>query len=661
MNVRDLFSEAPSGLGFSLRREEVSEYFKIDGETRVITPPTDFKNFGVESDENSKRVWFEAPRIVGDEIDLSTLNLYVNYKNANGEVDKYYVDDVEVVDDKIYFSWKLERKPVRYKGTLTFIVCAVATDSKGVIQTEWNTTLCTGQVLEGLEVETPEIPVEESDIINQLIDLVRTTSEKAVADVEAAKAEAIASIETAGSPIFANALKATASGEVVRVDDVSPLGHMARAKVSGKNKYYAHATRELSMSGVIISMEEKKSQFTIDGTATNEFSFTCGSDIVLTKGTYTVSVIGLNANGVDRLYLTDISEKTIFANFIYPNTPKTVVMDTDAVIRVKGVLAANSVYENGSVLIQIEKGNTATEYEPFVDPTTVTVTRCGKNLFDSSKLLLANGWSEENGVYSGDSSALYGLYSLSQGSTVATGFKPATQYILTLDAYADVAPDKPIGNTFRFQYDDGTYDSVSIDTTEKTTYSLVSAAGKTVVGVYVSYGHDITTYLSNLQIEEGNTTTGFEPYKGETFTPSEDGTVNIPSLSPTMTLLTDTVGVNIDLEYNRDINVALDTLIQTINTMAARLFVRTVSVSLLASKWEETDGIYSQVVTIADTTPYSKVDLQPSVEQLTVFYEKDISFATENEGGVITVYCVGQKPTNDYVMQATITEVNVNG
>ena len=41
-----------------------------------------------------------------------------------------------------------------------------------------------------------------------------------------------------------------------------------------------------------------------------------------------------------------------------------------------------------------------------------------------------------------------------------------------------------------------------------------------------------------------------------------------------------------------------------------------------------------------------------------VFYEKDITFVTENDGGVVTVYAIGQKPQNDYTIQVTITEVD---
>lgn len=85
---------------------------------------------------------------------------------------------------------------------------------------------------------------------------------------------------------------------------------------------------------------------------------------------------------------------------------------------------------------------------------------------------------------------------------------------------------------------------------------------------------------------------------------------------------------------------------------------RTVKINLIAVNWVKVgDNQYSQRVSIADITPYSKIDLQPTVEQLAIFYEKDIAFVTENDGGNVTVYCIGQKPSSDYEMHATITEV----
>lgn len=82
-------------------------------------------------------------------------------------------------------------------------------------------------------------------------------------------------------------------------------------------------------------------------------------------------------------------------------------------------------------------------------------------------------------------------------------------------------------------------------------------------------------------------------------------------------------------------------------------------VTLNASGWSGENHLHSQVVTIDGVTPNTQVDLTPSVEQLVIFYEKDITFVTENDGGVVTVYAIGQKPQNDYTIQVTMTEVMV--
>ncbi len=82
-------------------------------------------------------------------------------------------------------------------------------------------------------------------------------------------------------------------------------------------------------------------------------------------------------------------------------------------------------------------------------------------------------------------------------------------------------------------------------------------------------------------------------------------------------------------------------------------------VTLLASAWIGEGSLYHQVVEIEGVTENSQVDLTPDVEQLAIFYEKDLSFVTENDGGTVTVYAIGQKPLNDYTIQVTITEVDI--
>jgi hypothetical protein len=85
------------------------------------------------------------------------------------------------------------------------------------------------------------------------------------------------------------------------------------------------------------------------------------------------------------------------------------------------------------------------------------------------------------------------------------------------------------------------------------------------------------------------------------------------------------------------------------------------SVTLFADRWYGSTSHYSQVVSVSGATRKSKIDLNPTVEQLEIFYNKDVTFVIENDNGVLTAHCIGQKPTSNYTMQVTITEVATNG
>ena len=85
--------------------------------------------------------------------------------------------------------------------------------------------------------------------------------------------------------------------------------------------------------------------------------------------------------------------------------------------------------------------------------------------------------------------------------------------------------------------------------------------------------------------------------------------------------------------------------------------VKLTEVTLLAANWKGGESPYYQVVEVDGVSVNSKVDLQPSVEQLELFHDKDIAFSTENDCGIVTVYAIGDKPMNDYIIQATVMEV----
>ena len=170
-------------------------YCVIDPDTRQIFVPAEYQLLGVESDEKAERIWLQCPKIAGDNIDLSQLQIRVNYQNANSQKDQYIVTDVQSEGDNIIFSWLLSRKVTAYRGSVSFIVCAVKVSGE-TIQNEWNTTLATAQVLQGLEVDNPEITEEESDVITQLLNIVKQTSESSVQAVKQAEQEAMERLST---------------------------------------------------------------------------------------------------------------------------------------------------------------------------------------------------------------------------------------------------------------------------------------------------------------------------------------------------------------------------------------------------------------------------------------------------------------------------------
>ena len=154
-------------------RNTMDNRIEIDADTRIISMMPQGELFGVESDEKSERKYFKVPKIVGNGVDLSKLQLRINYQNASkmpSGKDMYIVKDATVYNDEwVYFSWELSRKVTLYKGSIYFIVCAVKADSNGNITNEWNTTLAEGKVLEGLEVETSqEQQSQASDYLEQL-------------------------------------------------------------------------------------------------------------------------------------------------------------------------------------------------------------------------------------------------------------------------------------------------------------------------------------------------------------------------------------------------------------------------------------------------------------------------------------------------------------
>lgn len=179
-SVDELFEVAEA----EVNETETNGIIEINADTRTMMIPETERVFGVMSDEKGERKYFRCKRFVGNGIDLSKLSLRVIFQNASGletGKDKYIVTDLATDGEgHVTFSWELSRKVTAYKGIISFIVCAIKTNTDGTITNEWNTTLANGLVLDGLEVNgTQEQEEVAKDYYNQLeAELLRVANEQ---------------------------------------------------------------------------------------------------------------------------------------------------------------------------------------------------------------------------------------------------------------------------------------------------------------------------------------------------------------------------------------------------------------------------------------------------------------------------------------------------
>lgn len=183
-SIEELLNEAESHMA----AQPVNDVLEINPETREISIPDSEIILGVETDQKAERKYFHCPKIVGNNIDLSELELYVVFQNASNMEegkDRYHVTDVKTTSDGyITFSWELSAKVTAYKGDVQFVVCAIKTDSSGVKQNVWNTTIAIGKCLIGLSSDMSESEEQSaSDLYTQLISELNSTASAKLAEV----------------------------------------------------------------------------------------------------------------------------------------------------------------------------------------------------------------------------------------------------------------------------------------------------------------------------------------------------------------------------------------------------------------------------------------------------------------------------------------------
>ena len=384
---------------------------------------------------------------------------------------------------------------------------------------------------------------------------------------------------------YANALKGKVSGNnAVRIDDSSPIEHEMNVRVSSKNLIDLSLipTEETVEYGITYKYLPDEQCILLNGTTTV-------GDIAIMKKiaqhghkmpagidyTYSLRKISGTISKAVALEMAEDTKKSAYLtyeNFLAvdaSNTSKTAKNTATVSVGTFYLYApvAGTVFDNCKIQAQLERGTTATEYTPYVDVSTVTLTQRGKNLIPYNRrnksdrgidfTVNDDGSVTANGTATNISQFFHAVgtvYNVPNGK-VYTLSDPTTDSETTYQTRGQtLKPDGSGGFTF-------------LCTKAKPYYTWSDEQAATIrTGVFIKSQVSSGITVSNLkfypQFELGDAATKYEsPLPEITYSVPEDGIVTgIKNIYPTTTLLSKKDNVVIDVEYNRDINKAFEEL-----------------------------------------------------------------------------------------------------
>lgn len=373
------------------------------------------------------------------------------------------------------------------------------------------------------------------------------------------------------------------SGSAVSCD-VSPIEHTMQVKAQVKNLFPNFVENKDYANGSTIRVNDDGS-ITVHKVLGDYINLSYEIEIE-EDGVYTLSNgLGVNTGCYVFFQINPSSGLVTLSNGVRTETLQS------GKYTIKMIAYDSYAVEDVTLYPQLEKGSTATPYTPYIaDITAANVIQYGKNIF------AVDGYSAD--VYSHIASNGYGtMLSTTEAENIVEitqtahpdqdrlsnytngffyifykePFQVGQEYTLSFDVEVK---DNPLGTNHLPLYSScfgnndlkckevfrvGNKYRLSIQQTctsqDSVKYFEIRVCGMSFV-------------LSNIQCEVGDATE-YEPYIEPTTYPiSADGTVNgITSVHPTTTLVSDTEGVVLDVEYNRDINSALAELQSIVNAL----------------------------------------------------------------------------------------------
>lgn len=374
---------------------------------------------------------------------------------------------------------------------------------------------------------------------------------------------------------FANALKGNASGTTITIDDVSPIEHNMKIQLRQeltRGDFIGTVAQIVDESITTHDWhnEDKLGSFTVYQNVVpvdnrtniyiNVHAFPGDSaGLLVTDGTTYRTFYVCDYNGGE--FYCYIDGATIYISY----DGRTVInFDIEENAKIIGVSC------NGENFINHKLDLYGCSFRSGA-----TLTKCGKNIMPTVDSGIYYSGSASNGkpyiptsptvltstqnidLGSGDKRGFYAVIKLTEGKTYTLSLKnlvnncatPALRYCVGFRTNeSDLFGQSEINNAV-----------ISDINVTSFTFTVPSGSPYCLVGGY-NYPNVAgdTISFEAMQIEVGSVATDFQDYISTTYTPNADGTVDgVTSLYPSTTLTTDTDGVIIDCEYNKDINIVL--------------------------------------------------------------------------------------------------------
>ena len=500
----------------------VDKTLVISNDFRTINIPSSVPNLGVEYDDDVLRLEFKMPRYVSD-TDLSAFAIRINYLNSKGESDVYTVSDKLVGSDYITFSWLVGPTATRYKGNTKFIVCAKTILADGTIDKEFNTTIATLPVLEGLEVDEA-IVTGYSDIIEQWRQELFGIGDTEEASIKAVSEAEQAAIENKGAEVLAtipldyraavsmtdnadrtkaDAIVCYEQGEQISIHDSSDdylrglkiFGKSTQVNTTGKNLVNFTA-KSMTISGVTFTVYDN-GEILVSGSPTQDVYYDVGT--VTYTGGVEYAITGCPAGGSMEVYSLyayhDDGQYSFDTGSGNTYTPETDQTNSIRILIKTGTTVSNLLYRPMVRLSSVSDDS----YEPYsgyvaspspawpqevIATTNPKVKITGNNLLGGTALADAIYNASKATTSTIDESA--GTVSFTgggiNGATIYSGpFRPNTQYTLLI--YGQNTTGAIPYTNVSYLYEDGTIGptQTKFDVKGEDSYvTITSEPGKTV-------------------------------------------------------------------------------------------------------------------------------------------------------------------------------------